>query len=168
MHAYGHDMHTTALMDVATLLESARSHWTGTLVCLFQPNEETAGGAQAMVDNGLYTSHAVPVPDIVLDQHIMTIKAGTVARRSGPILAGVDSFEIRVFGKGGHGSRPDICVDPIVTASHIVTRLQTVVSREVKPGELAVISCGSFHGGSAANNIPNHVDLKLTARVYSP
>lgn len=86
-----------------------------------------------------------------------------VALRAGPILAAVDSFEIRIFGKGGHGARPDLCIDPIVTAVHIITRLQTVVSREVRPGELAVISCGSIHGGIAANIIPDYVDLKLSA-----
>ena len=165
MHACGHDMHTTVLMATAQLLHSARSSWKGTLICLFQPNEETAGGAQAMVDDGLYKK--VPVPDIVLGQHIMTIKAGSIALRSGPILAGVDSFDIRIFGKGGHGARPDICIDPIVTAGHILTRLQTIVSREVKPGELGVISCGSIHGGSAANIIPDYVDMKITARAYS-
>ncbi|MCJ1386218.1 hypothetical protein MMC17_009344 [Xylographa soralifera] len=165
MHACGHDMHTTVLMATAQLLHSARSRWNGTLICLFQPNEETACGAQAMVDDGLYKK--VPVPDIVLGQHIMTIKAGSIALRSGPILAGVDSFDIRIFGKGGHSARPDICVDPIVTAGHILTRLQTIVSREVKPGELGVISCGSIHGGSAANIIPDHVDMKITARAYS-
>ncbi|MCJ1391752.1 hypothetical protein MMC18_004617 [Xylographa bjoerkii] len=166
MHACGHDMHTAVLMATATLLHSSRLQWRGTLVCIFQPNEETACGAQAMVDGGLYDK--VPVPDIVLGQHIMTIKAGTIALRSGPILAGVDSLDIRIFGKGGHGARPDVCIDPIVTAAHFLTRLQTIVSREVKPGELGVISCGSINGGSAANIIPDHVDLKLTARAYSP
>ncbi|MCJ1475981.1 hypothetical protein MMC13_004645 [Lambiella insularis] len=165
MHACGHDMHTTTLMATAELLQAARSKWKGTLICLFQPNEETAKGAQAMVDDGLYEK--VPVPDIVLGQHIMTIKAGSVALRSGPILAGVDSFDIRIFGKGGHGARPDVCIDPIVTAGHVLTRFQTIVSREVKPGELGVISCGSTHGGSAANIIPDHVDMKITARAYS-
>ncbi len=168
MHACGHDMHTATLLATATLLHAAMPLWTGTLICLFQPNEETACGAQAMVDDGLYTRHHVPIPDIVLGQHIQTLKAGMVALRAGPILAAVDSFEIRIFGKGGHGARPDLCIDPIVTASHIVTRLQTVVSREVRPGELAVISCGSIHGGAAANIIPDYVDLKLTARAYSP
>ena len=165
MHACGHDMHTAVLMATAQLLRSARSRWKGTLICLFQPNEETACGAQAMVDDGLYKK--IPVPDIVLGQHIMTIKAGSIALRSGPILAGVDSFDIRIFGKGGHGARPDICIDPIVTAGYILTRLQTIVSREVKPGELGVVSCGSIHGGSAANIIPDHVDMKITARAYS-
>ena len=168
MHACGHDMHTATLLATTTLLHAARPLWTGTLICLFQPNEETACGAQAMVDDGLYTRHQVPIPDIVLGQHIQTLKAGMVALRAGPILAAVDSFEIRIFGKGGHGARPDLCIDPIVTASHIVTRLQTIVSREVRPGELAVISCGSIHGGVAANIIPDCVDLKLTARAYSP
>ena len=168
MHACGHDLHTTTLLATATLLHTAKPLWTGTLICLFQPNEETACGAQAMVDDGLYTRHQVPIPDIVLGQHIQTLKAGVVALRAGPILAAVDSFEIRIFGKGGHGARPDLCIDPIVTAGHIITRLQTVVSREVRPGELAVISCGSIHGGAAANIIPDYVDLKLTARAYSP
>ncbi|MCJ1306645.1 hypothetical protein MMC25_000288 [Agyrium rufum] len=123
-----------------------------------------------MVDDGLYDTarHAVPVPDIVLGQHIMTIEAGTVAPRAGPILAAVNSYEIRIFGKGGHGARPDVCIDPIVTAGHIIVRLQTIVSREVKPGELGVITCGSIHGGTAPNIIPYYVELQLTARAYSP
>ena len=122
MHACRHDMHTTALLATATLLQAASSPWTGTLVCLFQPNEETARGEQAMIGDGFYTRHQVPIPDIVPAQHIETLKAGMVALRAGPILAAVDSFEFRVFGKGGHGARPDLCIDPIFTASYVNTR----------------------------------------------
>ena len=168
MHACGHDMHTTVLLATAALLQAAKRLWKGILICLFQPNEETACGAQAMVEDGLYTRHQIPIPDIILGQHIQTLKAGMIALRAGPILAAVDSFDIRIFGKGGHGSRPDLCIDPINTAGHIITRLQAIVSREIRPGELAVISCGSIHGGAAANIIPDYVDLKITARAYSP
>ena len=168
MHACGHDMHVATLMAASTLLHSARSHWSGTLICLFQPNEEFAAGAQAMVDDGLYQRFRIPVPDIVLGQHVLNLKTGTIGFAPGPVLAAVDSVEIRVFGKGGHGTRPDLAVDPIVTAAHIVTRLQSIVSREVAPKDTAVVSCGSIHGGDAANVIPDFVDLKLTIRSYRP
>ncbi|MCJ1399196.1 hypothetical protein MMC11_002398 [Xylographa trunciseda] len=168
MHACGHDMHVATLMAASTLLHSARSHWSGTLICLFQPNEEFAAGAQAMVDDELYQRFGIPVPDIVLGQHVLNPKTGTIDFASGPVLAAVDSVEIRVFGKGGHGTRPDRAVDPIVTAAHIVTRLQSIVSREVAPKDTAMVSCGSFHGGDAANVIPDFVDLKLTVRSYRP
>ncbi len=169
MHACGHDMHVTSLMATASLLHAARSKWMGTLIALFQPNEELAGGAQAMVDDGLYTKFGIPLPDIVLGQHVFsTLPAGVVSLGPGPMLAAVDSLEIRIYGKGGHGTRPDIAIDPILTASHIVVRLQSITSREVKPGETAVISCGSIHGGEASNIIPDYVDLKLTIRAYNP
>ena len=166
MHACGHDMHVATLMATATLLYSARAHWSGTLICLFQPNEELAGGAQAMVDDGLYNK--IPLLDIILGQHVLPLKTGRVALRAGPIFTAVDSFEIRIFGKGGHGTKPHLCIDPIVTTSHIIVRLQGIVSREVAPAELAVVSCGSIQGGDASNIIPDHVDLKLTVRSYLP
>lgn len=106
---------------------------------------------------------------IVLAQHVFsTLPDGVVSLGPGPMLAAEDSLEIRIYGKGGHGTRPDIAIDPILTASHIVVRLQSITSREVKPGETAVISCGSMHGGEASNIIPAYVDLKLTIRAYDP
>lgn len=170
MHACGHDMHTTSLMAASTLLHAARASWNGTLICLFQPDEELAGGAQAMVDDGLYDPqrYGVPIPDVVLGQHVIALKSGVVALAEGPILTAVDSLEVRIFGKSGHISRPDLCVDPVVTASHIITRLQTLITKEVRPEDFAVIGCASIHGGSAPNVIPDFVDFKLSIRTYRP
>ncbi|MCJ1312528.1 hypothetical protein MMC25_006202 [Agyrium rufum] len=170
MHACGHDMHVATLMAASTLLQSARAEWSGTLICLFQPNEETAGGAKAMVADGLYDPkrkpELIPIPDIVLGQHVHAIKAGTVAIGGGPILTAVDSLEIRIFGRSGHISRADLCVDPVLTASHIIVRLQGLVTKNVRPEDFAVIACASIHGGSVANIVPDYVDLKLSLRSY--
>ncbi|KAL8687596.1 MAG: hypothetical protein Q9218_006275 [Villophora microphyllina] len=167
MHACGHDVHVSCLMAAAELLYAARSEWEGTLICLFQPAEELVAGAQAMVDDGLYTKHGLPKPDIILGQHVFCLhKAGTIALRPGPVLAAVDSPKIRVFGKGGHGSMPSHCIDPIVIASHIVVRLQTIVSRELEPGKVGVVTCGKFQAGTASNIIPDYADLELTVRSF--
>lgn len=166
MHACGYDMHTATLMATATLLHAARKHWSGTLICLFQPAEEIAYGAKAMVDDGLYQK--VPIPTIVLGQHLHAIKAGVVALSGGPILTAVNSFEIRIFGKSGHISRPDICVDPVITAAYIVVRLQSIVTKETRPEDFAVVACASIHRGSTANIVPDFVDIKLSIRLYRP
>ncbi len=170
MHACGHDMHTTSLMAAAAMLQAARSEWKGTLICLFQPDEETAGGAQAMVNDGLYDprKYGIPIPNVVLAQHVIAFKSGVVALSAGPILTAVDSFEVRIFGKSGHICRADLCVDPVVTASHIIVRLQTLVTKEVRPEDFAVIGCTSVHGGNAPNVIPDHVDIKISIRSYRP
>lgn len=164
------DLHTPTLLGTATLLLAARDHWTGTLVCIFQPGGFNTGhGARAMIADGLWDpeKHNIPVPTIILGQQIRAMETGIVALRPGTVVAAVDAYKIRIFGKGGHGARPDRCIDPILTAANIVTRLQTVVSREAKPGQLAVISCGSIHGGDTAHIIPDHVDLQVTARACS-
>ncbi|KAL8709929.1 MAG: hypothetical protein Q9220_005379 [cf. Caloplaca sp. 1 TL-2023] len=167
MHACGHDVHVTCLMAAAELLYTARREWRGTLICLFQPAEELVAGAQAMVDDGLYSKYDIAKPDVVLGQHVFCLhKAGTVALSPGPVLAAVDGLKIRVFGKGGHGSMPSNCIDPIVIASHIVVRLQTIVSRELEPGKVGVVTCGRFQAGTASNIIPNYADLELTIRSY--
>ncbi|RDL33162.1 Uncharacterized protein BP5553_08601 [Venustampulla echinocandica] len=165
-HACGHDTHVTCLMAAATLLHSAKSSWKGTLICLFQPDEEHGAGAQAMVDDGLYKK--IPKPDIVLGQHVTPVRSGVVATRSGPCMSAADSFNVTIFGRGGHGSQPQNTVDPVLIASHVIIRLQSIVSREVKPGEIAVITCGSIHGGGTGNVIPDQVDLKLNIRTYTP
>lgn len=168
MHACGHDMHTATLLATATLLHAARPLWTGTLIRLFQPDEETACGAQS--DGRRWVVHKAPSTDSGHSSWAAYSDAqgrnDCASRRSYPRSNGL--VRNTHLGKGGHGARPDLCIDPIFIASHIVTRLQTIVSREVRPGELAVISCGSIHGGVAANIIPDYVDLKLTARAYSP
>lgn len=164
MHACGHDSHVTTLIAAAMLLHSAKAHWAGTLVCVFQQAEEQGWGAKAMVDGGLYDK--VPKPDVVLAQHVVPMKAGTVNLRAGRTLTAADSFDVRIFGQGGHGSAPHACIDPILIGASIVTRLQGIVSREVTPGELAVVTCGSIQAGQTPNVIPDYLDLKLSIRTY--
>ena len=168
--AGGHDMHVALLLGAAKLLHSARSQWSGTLVCLFQPAEELAEDAMAMVEDGLYEyeKYGVPTPDIVLGQHTHAVRAGRITLSPGPILTAIDSLAIRIFGKSGHVCRADLCIDPVLIASHIVVRLQSIVNKEVRPEEFAVVSCSSFHGGTAANIVPDFVDLKVTIRSYTP
>lgn len=162
-------MHVAALMAVAEVMKAARDHWSGTLIVLFQPNEELAGGAEAMVDDGLYgDKHKVPIPDVVLGQHVLVIKAGTVAVAPGPVLTAVDSLSIRIWGRGGHGSSAHKCIDPVLTAAHVVVRLQSVVRAESAPSELAVLSVGSIRAGDASNIIPDFADIKLTIRTFLP
>src|SRR6185312_2282130 len=125
MHACGHDMHVAWLAAASALLAQATDDWHGTLVALFQPGEETAQGARAMIDDGLL--ERFPVPDVVLGQHVMVGPSGTVAGSSGPITSAADSLQIRLFGRGAHGSMPQASIDPVVMAASIVLRLQTVV-----------------------------------------
>ncbi|KAH8591410.1 peptidase family M20/M25/M40 protein [Bisporella sp. PMI_857] len=165
MHACGHDMHVAALLAAATLLYDAKSEWSGTLIVLFQPNEEQNGGAEAMVKHGLYDK-IVPIPDVILGQHVVSLRSGAVAIRSGPALTAADSFDVTVFGKGGHAGTPQHCIDPILLASHIIIRLQSIISREIAPADIAVITCASIHAGSAGNIIPEQVDFKLNVRTY--
>ncbi|CAG8420263.1 unnamed protein product [Penicillium salamii] len=164
MHACGHDFHTTSLMAASTLLQRAREHWSGTLLCVFQPAEEHLDGAQAMLDDGLYDK--IPKPDIVLAQHVICMRAGSVNLRAGPLLTAADAYDVRVYGRGGHGSAPQTTIDPIVIGASIVTKLQSIVSREVTPGKLAVVTCGSIHAGSSSNIIPAYLDLQLNVRTF--
>lgn len=163
-HSCGHDFHVTSLIAAATLLHNASDEWSGTLVCIFQPAEEELSGAKAMVNDGLYDK--VPKPDIVLAQHVMAMKAGTVSIKPGRLLTAADAFDVRIYGIGGHGSSPQFTVDPILIGAAIVLRLQGIVSREVTPTEMAVISCGSIQSGQTANIIPATLDLKIGVRTY--
>lgn len=164
MHACGHDSHVTTLAAATTLLHSAKEHWSGTLICIFQPAEEQLCGAKGMIDDGLYDK--IPKPDIVLAQHVVRMKAGTISVRADRLLTAADTFDVRIFGRGGHGSAPHTCIDPVFIGSTVVTRLQGIVSREVAPGELAVVTCGSIQAGQTANVIPDYLDLKLSVRTY--
>ena len=150
---------------MAKLMADHRGQWAGTLIPLFQPAEETGDGAQGMVDDGLF--QRIPVPDVALTQHVLPGIAGTVSTRSGPFMATEDSINVTVYGKGGHGAMPQHTIDPVVLAAMIIVRLQTIVSRETPPGEIAVVTVGSVHGGTRSNLIPDHALLQLNLRSYS-
>ena len=162
MHACGHDMHVAIQLAVAETLHKAQKEWKGTLVVLFQPNEERGGGATAMIADGLYdpAKHACPIPDVVLGQHVMPYPTGTVGSRAGPFASAADSFRLTVYGRGGHASQPHRTVDPVVMAAHIIVRLQTLVSREVDPAEAAVITVGSVQAGMVSVGITHEFEFK--------
>jgi hippurate hydrolase len=167
MHACGHDTHITTWLGTARRLAAMKDQWSGTLVMVLQPGEELGLGAKAMLDDGLYTR--VPKPDVLLAFHdSASLPAGVIGVTRGYALANVDSVDIEVKGVGGHGAYPQTTRDPIVLASRIVVALQTLVSRENSPFDPAVVTVGSFQGGTKHNIIPDDVKLQLTVRSYTP
>jgi amidohydrolase len=167
MHACGHDTHIASWLGTARRLTSMKSQWSGTIVMILQPGEERVIGAQAMLDDGLFTRF--PKPDYLLAFHdSASLPAGVIGVTRGFALANVDTVNIDVKGVGGHGAYPQNTKDPIVLASRIVTALQTLVSRENDPQQPAVVTVGSFHAGTKSNIIPDDAKLALTVRSYTP
>jgi hippurate hydrolase len=163
-HMCGHDMHVAWLVGATTLLAQARDAWRGTLMAVFQPGEETAEGAQAMIDDGLFKRF--PEPAVILGQHVMPGPAGVVAGRAGAITSAADSLQIRLFGRGAHGSMPQASIDPVVMAAATVMRLQTIVSREVAAADAAVVTVGALQAGTKENVIPDEAIIKLNVRTF--
>jgi hippurate hydrolase len=167
MHACGHDVHMTCLIGAAQVLGQHRDAWRGTLLCIGQPAEERAGGARAMLKAGLL--ERFPKPAFAVALHTSAdLAAGDVGVRSGPTCANVDSCDITMLGRGGHGSTPHLTIDPIVQAAALVMELQTIVSREIDPIEPAVVTVGAIEGGNKHNIIPDRCHLQVTLRSYSP
>ena len=165
MHACGHDTHMTSWLGTARRLAAMKDKWSGTLVMILQPGEETVQGATAMLEDGLYTRF--PKPDYLLAFHdAASLPAGQIGITPKYALASVDSVNVIVHGVGGHGAYPATTKDPIVLASRIVTSLQTLVSRENDPFQPAVITVGSFHAGTKHNIISDEAKLQLTVRSY--
>jgi hippurate hydrolase len=166
MHACGHDIHMSVWTGTIRTLAALKEHWKGTLVVIAQQAEELSGGAGLAIESGLFTRF--PKPNYAMAYHINPeLESGQIGLVGGPIFAGVETVEITVFGKGGHGAYPEKCIDPIVIASRIVMDLQTIVSREISPLEPAVVTVGSIHGGTRPNIIPDEVKMELTLRYYS-
>ena len=167
MHGCGHDTHMTAWIGAARRLAAMKGQWSGTLVMILQPGEETGEGAKAMLEDGLYSRF--PKPDTVIAFHdAATLPAGVIGITPGYALANVDSVDITVKGVGGHGAYPHTTRDPIVLASQIVMALQTLVSRENNPLDPAVVTVGSFQAGAKHNIISDEAKLLLTVRSYTP
>ena len=166
MHACGHDMHTTGLVGVLTLLARGRQDWAGTVLAVFQPAEEVAGGAAAMVADGLF--ERFPAPDVILSQHVAPMPVGMVGYGVGPVMAATDSLQVTLFGRGGHGSMPEYAIDPVLMAASVVVRLQSIVAREVSMNEQAVVTVGRLHAGAKDNIIPDTAELGINIRTYTP
>jgi len=167
MHACGHDLHMASLMGTATIMARTKSSWRGTLMLIGQPAEETIGGAKRMLADGLLTRFPKPDAGVVL--HVFNaLPAGKIGITSGYAFANSDSLRITIYGKGGHGAAPHNTIDPVVIAARTVLALQTIASREVRPGETAVVTIGYMQAGTKNNIIPEEAQLGLSVRTYKP
>jgi amidohydrolase len=164
MHACGHDLHMAAMIGTAIIMAHSKDTWHGTLMLLGQPAEETISGAKAMLADGFLKRF--PKPDVAVALHVGNLlPAGTVGIVPGIYNTNADSIRITIYGKGGHGSAPHTTIDPIVIAARTILSLQTIVSREVKPGQLAVVTVGYVHAGTKNNIIPDQAELGITVRT---
>jgi hippurate hydrolase len=165
MHACGHDVHMASLIGTAAIMAQSRSTWHGTLMLIGQPAEEAISGAKRMIEDGLFTRFPKPSTGIAL--HVgNNLPAGQVGITPGIYNTNSNTLRITVYGKGGHGSMPNATIDPIVIASRMILSFQTIVSREVKPGEMAVVTVGFIHAGLKENIIPDEAEMGLTVRTY--
>jgi hippurate hydrolase len=164
MHACGHDVHVTCLLAACEALVAERATWAGTVLAVFQPAEELGAGAHAMLEDGLLERFGTPV--VVLGQHVAPMPAGLIGLRGGATFAASDGVRVVLHGKGGHGSRPEATIDPVVMAAATIMRLQTIVSRELSGTESAVVTVGKVAAGSASNVIPDDAELLLNIRSY--
>ncbi|MER5966454.1 amidohydrolase [Streptomyces sp. NPDC002057] len=167
MHACGHDLHLAAATGAAELLARAAAHWRGTLVVLGQPAEETLTGARAMLEDGLYERFGRP--DVVLAQHAAPLPSGMVAHGTpyGPVTAASTALDVVLHGRGGHAGTPHLAVDPVVTAAAVITRLQTVVSRESSPADQVTLTVGTLRAGTAVNVVPDTAELGIGLRALT-
>jgi hippurate hydrolase len=164
MHACGHDLHMASIVATAAIMARSKDTWHGTLMLIGQPAEETIGGAKGMLADGLLTRF--PKPDVAVALHVGNeLPAGTVGITPGVYNTNADSLKITIYGKGGHGSAPQTAIDPIVIAARTILALQTIASREVKPGEMAVVTVGYIQAGTKNNIIPDQAELGLTVRT---
>src|SRR5580692_7689635 len=165
MHACGHDLHMAAILGTAEIMARSKDSWHGTLMLIGQPAEETIAGAEGMIRDGLFTRF--PKPDVAVALHVgNTLPAGMASITPGIYNTNADSLHITIYGKGGHGALPQTTIDPIVIAARTILSLQTIVSREVKPGEMAVVTVGYVRAGTKNNIIPDQAELGLTVRTF--
>jgi amidohydrolase len=167
MHACGHDLHMASIVGTASIMAHSKDSWHGTLMLIGQPAEETIGGAKGMLDDGLLKRF--PKPDVAVALHVGNLlPAGKVGIVPGVYNTNADSLRITIYGKGGHGAAPHTAIDPIVIAARTILALQTIASREVKPGQLAIVTVGYVHAGTKNNIIPDQAELGLTVRTNKP
>jgi hippurate hydrolase len=165
MHACGHDLHMAAILGAAEIMAHSKNSWHGTLILIGQPAEETISGAEGMVKDGLFTRF--PKPDVAVALHVGNeLPAGMASITPGIYNTNADSIRITIYGKGGHGSMPQATIDPIVIAARTILSLQAIVSREIKPGEMGVVTVGYIHAGLKNNIIPDQAEMGITVRTY--